>query len=146
MKVLNLRKILHKTVTEESRSKPFLISIGERAEALTEAYENRQLVTQEVLAAYEELVKECEQASSEGDRMNLDENAYAVYTVLKEFKEDITPEQVQGINNIFDQFPDYQWNEQQDRELRIQLYRILRLILNQDVMVPANALLKIQRI
>ena len=41
VKVLNLRKVLHKTVTEESRSKPFLISIGERAEALTEAYENR---------------------------------------------------------------------------------------------------------
>ena len=46
VKVLNLRKILHKTVTEESRSKPFLISIGERAEALTEAYENRQQSTQ----------------------------------------------------------------------------------------------------
>ena len=43
VKVLNLRKVLHKTVTEESRSKPFLISIGERAEALTEAHENRQL-------------------------------------------------------------------------------------------------------
>ena len=28
VKVLNLRKILHKTVTEEGRSKPFLISIG----------------------------------------------------------------------------------------------------------------------
>ena len=85
VKVLNLRKILHKTVTEESRSKPFLISIGERAEALTEAYENRQKTTQEVLAAYEELVEECERASSEQARMNLDENAYAVYTVLKGF-------------------------------------------------------------
>ena len=49
VKVLNLRKILHKTVTEESRSKPFLISIGERAEALTEAYENHQLMTQQAL-------------------------------------------------------------------------------------------------
>ena len=65
VKVLNLRKILHKTVTEESRSKPFLISIGERAEALAEAYENRQKSTQEVLAAYEELVEGCERASSE---------------------------------------------------------------------------------
>ena len=56
VKVLNLRKILHKTVTEESRSKPFLISIGERAEALTEAYENGQkLQTQEALAAFEEV-------------------------------------------------------------------------------------------
>ena len=146
VKVLNLRKILHKTVTEESRSKPFLISIGERAEALTEAYENRQKSTQEVLAAYEELVEGCERASSERDRMNLDENAYAVYTVLKEFAEDITPEQMREVDSVFDQFPDYQWNEQQERELRINLYRILRLVVTQGVMTPTNALLNIQRI
>ena len=60
VKVLNLRKILHKTVMEEGRSKPFLISIGERAEALTEAYENRQLTTQGALVAYRALVEECE--------------------------------------------------------------------------------------
>ena len=146
VKVLNLRKILHKTVTEESRSKPFLISIGERAEALREKYENRQLTTQQVLAAYRELVEECERASSEQTRMNLDDNAYAVYTVLKEFTEDITPEGVQEVNSIFDQFPDYQWNEQQERELRIKLYRTLRPIVTQGVMEPTNALLKIQRI
>ena len=146
VKVLNLRKILHKTVTEESRSKPFLISIGERAEALTEAYENRQKSTQEILAAYEELVEECERASSEQTRMGLDDNAYAVYTVLKEFAEDITPEQTREVDSVFDQFPDYQWNEQQERELRINLYRILRLAVTQGVMTPTNALLNIQRI
>jgi type I restriction enzyme R subunit len=146
VKVLNLRKILNKTVTEEGQSKPFLISIGERAEALTEAYENRQLTTQQVLTAYEELVEECERASSERDRMNLDENAYAVYTVLKGFAEDITPEGVQEVNSIFEQFPDYQWNEQQERELRIKLYRTLRPIVEQGVMGPTNALLKIERI
>ena len=78
--------------------------------------------------------------------MSLDNNAYAVYTVLKEFAEEITPEQVREINGIFDQFPDYQWNEQQERELRIKLYRTLRPIVTQGVMEPTNALLKIQRI
>ena len=146
VKVLNLRKILHKTVTEESWSKPFLISIGERAEALKEKYENRQLTTQQVLAAYEELVEECERASSEQARMNLDNNAYAVYTVLKGFAEEITPEQTREVDSVFDQFPDYQWNEQQERELRIQFYRILRPIVTQGVMAPTNALLEIQRI
>ena len=146
VKVLNLRKILHKTVIEESQSKPFLISIGERAEALTEAYENRQLTAQEILAAYGELVEECERASSEQTRMGLDDNAYAVYTVLKEFAEDITPEQTREVDSVFDQFPDYQWNEQQERELRINLYRILRLAVTQGVMTPTNALLNIQRI
>ena len=146
VKVLNLRKILHKTVTEESPSKPFLISIGERAEALTEQYENRQLTTQQVLAAYEELVEECERASSEQTRMNLDENAYAVYTVLKGFAEEITPEQTREVDSVFDQFPDYQWNEQQERELRIKLYHTLRQIVEQGVMAPTSALLEIQRI
>ena len=146
VKVLNLRKVLRRAVINESRSRPFLISIGERAEALTEAYENRQLTTQEALAAYGELVEEYEQATSERGRMNLDENAYAVYTVLKEFAEDITPGQTREIDSVFEQFPDYQWNEQQDRELRIKLYRTLRPILNQGVMAPTNALLNIQRI
>ena len=146
VKVLNLRKILHKTVTEEGRSKPFLISIGDRAEALTEAYESRQRTTQEVLVEYRKLVEECERASSEQVQMNLDDNAYAVYTVLKEFTEDITPEGVREVNSVFDQFPDYQWNEQQERELRITLYRTLRSIVAQGVMGPTNALLKIQRI
>ena len=146
VKVLNLRKILHKTITEEGQSKPFLISIGERAEALTEKYENRQLTTQEALAAYRELVDECERASSEQTEMSLDDNGYAVYMVLKEFAEEITPEQTREINGIFDQFPDYQWNEQQERELRIQFYRILRPIVTQGVMAPTNALLEIQRV
>ncbi len=146
VKVLNLRKILHQTVTEEGRSKPFLISIGDRAEALTEAYEDRQRTTQEVLVEYRKLVEECERASSEQAQMNLDDNGYAVYTVLKEFAEDITSEGAQEVNSIFDQFPDYQWNEQQERELRITLYRTLRPMVMQGVMGPTNALLKIQRI
>ena len=43
--------------------------------------------------------------------MNLDENAYAVYTVLKGFSGEIRPEQVRALNKVFDQFPDYQWND-----------------------------------
>lgn len=146
VKVLNLRKVLHNTVAEESRSKPFLISIGERAQALTEAYENRQLTTQQALIEFERLADECTEASRERAQMDLDENAYAVYTVLKEFVEEITPEQTREINGIFDQFPNYQWNEQQERELRIKLYSTLRSIVAGGVLAPARALLEIQRI
>ena len=147
VKVLNLRKILHKTVTEEGRSKPFLISIGERAEALTEAYENRQRTTQEVLVEYRKLVEECERASSEQIRMNLDDNGYAVYTVLKEFEEDITPERVRALNRVFDQFRDYQWDVQQNSELRRMFYITLRPIVGAENMIQAtNALLNLERI
>ena len=147
VKVLNLRKVLHQTVTEESRSKPFLISIGERAEALTEAYENGQLATQEALAAFEELADEYTEASRERAQMNLDENAYAVYTVLKGFSEDITPERVRALNSVFDQFPDYQWNEHQSSQLRRMFYVTLRPIVGAENLIEAtNTLLKLERI
>ena len=45
-----------------------------------------------------QLVEECDtgmQANSA--RMNLDNNAYAVYTVLKGFAEEITPEQTREV-------------------------------------------------
>ena len=48
-KILNLRKILSVTVQENGASKPFLLSIGERAQKLAEAYEDRQLTTQQAL-------------------------------------------------------------------------------------------------
>ena len=147
VKVLNLRKILHKTVTEESRSKPFLISIGERAEALTEAYENRQLTTQQALTEFEKLADEYAQASSERAQMNLDENAYAVYTVLKGFAEEIRPEQVRALNRVFDQFPDYQWDTHQQNRLRTMFYITLRSIVGTENMIEAtNTLLKLERI
>ena len=147
VKVLNLRKILHKTVTEEGRSKPFLISIGERAEVLKERYENHQLATQEALAAFEKLAEEYTQAAREQLQMNLDENAYAVYTVLKEFEEDITPERVRALNRVFNQFRDYQWDVQQNSELRRMFYITLRPIVGAENMIEAtNALLNLERI
>ena len=105
VQVLNLRRILRQVVTDESESRPFLISIGERAEALTEQYENRQLTTQEALGAYKELVEECERASSEQIEMSLDNNAYAVYTVLKEFAEDITQNRRERLMAYLTNFP-----------------------------------------
>ena len=147
VKVLNLRKILHKTVTEESRSKPFLISIGERAEALTEAYENRQLITQEALAEFEKLADEYTQASSERAQMDLDENTYAVYKVLEGYAETIRSEQARDLNRVFDQFSDYRWDIHQNSQLRRMFYLTLRPIVGAENLIEAtNALLKLERI
>ena len=147
VKVLNLRKILHKTVTEGSRSKPFLISIGERAEALTEAYENRQLQTQEALAAFEKLAEEYTEASRERAQMNLDENAYAVYKVLEGYTETIRSEQARDLNRVFDQFSDYRWDTHQNSQLRRMFYLTLRPIVGAENLIEAtNALLKLERI
>ena len=147
VKVLNLRKVLRKTVTEESRSKPFLISIGERAEELTERYENGLLATQAALAAFENLAAEYVQAARERAQMDLDENAFAVYTVLKGFAADITPERGRSLNRVFDQFPDYQWDPHQRNQLRTMFYITLRPIVGTENYIKVTtALLDLERI
>ena len=147
VKVLNLRKALRQTVTDQSRSKPFLISIGERAEAVAEAYENRQLATQDVLAEFRKLAEEYARAARESDQLGLDENAFAVYTVLKNVMENITLEQALAVNQVFEQFPDYQWNEHQQSQLRTTLYQTLRPTIGRENLIETtNKLLKLQRV
>ena len=143
VKVLNLRKVLSKTVTEESRSKPFLISIGERADVVAEAYENQQMSTQQALAEFERFAE----TAIDRERLDLDENAYAVYKILQGYADDISTGHAQNLNSIFDQYPDYQWNEQQASQLRRRFYIALRSIVETSKLVETtNALLDLQRV
>ena len=57
--------------------------------------------------------------------MELDDNSFAVYTVMSDAMETVTPEQARSVNQVFEQFPDYQWDEHQQQELRRTLYSTL---------------------
>ncbi|RKU33349.1 deoxyribonuclease HsdR [Candidatus Poribacteria bacterium] len=147
VKVLNLRKALRQTVMDQGRSNPFLISIGERAEAVAEAYENRQSGTQDTLAEFMRLVEEVSRATREQDQMDMDDNTYAVYTVLKNVIEDVNPEQARAVDQIFEQFPDYRWDNQQGSRLRIMLYRTLEpTVGRENIIETTNKLLRLERI
>ena len=147
VKVQNLRKVLYKTVTEEGRSKPFLISIGERAEAVAEAYENRQMATQDVLAEFRRLVEEYAHAARESEQLNMDENTFAVYKVLKNAIEDVNPEQARAVDQVFTQFPDYRWDDHQQNQLRMTLYNTLRPTVGMENLIETtNKLLRLERV
>ena len=147
VKVLNLRKLLQKKVVDESRSKPFLISIGERAEAVAEAYENRQLTTQQALIEFEKLAEENNQASIERAELKLDENAYAIYKVLKNADDNVTPEQARDLSKAFDNFPDYKWDPAVERALRWMLILALKPHIGTENLIElTNALMKLERI
>ena len=147
VKVLNLAKVLRQKVTDESTSQPFLIPIGERAEAAIAAYENRQSGTQDTLAEFMRLAAEYASAAREQDQMDLDNNTYAVYTILRNVIEDVNPEQARAVDQIFEQFPDYRWDNQQGSQLRIMLYRTLEpTVGRQNIIETANKLLRLERV
>ena len=147
VKVINLRKALHQKVIDEGKSNPYLISIGERAEAITEAYENRQMTTQEALAEFRRSAEEYARAAREQAQMDLDKNTYAVYTVLRNVIDDVNPEQARAVDQVFAQFPDYRWDDHQQSQLRGTLYKTLELSVDIKTKIEiTNKLLRLERV
>jgi type I restriction enzyme R subunit len=146
-KVLNLRKILAVTVAADGASKPFLHSIGERAETLAALYEDRQLTTQQALVEFEKLAQEAVEAESQRQTLDVDENTFAIYTVLRPLANGSSVEQARSINQLFTLHPDYVWNEEQKRMLRAKLYKVLQPMVGSDKMIAvAHTLIRLQRV
>ena len=150
VKVLNLRKVLAATVERDAASQPFLLSIGDRAEALAQAYEDRQLTTQQALVAFEQLALEFVEADAERTQLGLDPNEFAIYTVLKEYVvERLNADQAHTLNAVFARYPDHEWDAHQLQELRTALYQALSPLVGGDIkraIAAANGLLKLRRV
>jgi type I restriction enzyme R subunit len=147
VKALNLSKALVQVIENEGGRKPFLLPIGERAEAVRREFENRQITTQHALVEFEKLAEEYIQAGAEQTRTGLDGNAYAIFKTLTPTIASITPAQAQALDAVFTRFPDYQWNEQQKTQLRASLYQALLTIVGKDkIIAAANALLSLRRV
>jgi type I restriction enzyme R subunit len=148
VKVLNLRKVLAATVARDGMAQPFLLSIGERAEALAQAYEDRHMTTQQVLEQFEQLALVFVEADAEREQLGLDPNAFAVYTVLKPLMAaTLTPKQAQEVNAVFVAHPDYRWDAKEEQAVRAQLYKVLPpLVGAKHIVDAANSLLRLQRV
>jgi type I restriction enzyme R subunit len=146
-KILNLRKILVNTAKQDGLSQPFLLSIGERAEKLAEAYEDRQLTTRQALLEFEKLASEATEADAERQRLGLDENTFAIYRTVVVACPGSDGTQAKSLNSLFESLPDFRWNKQQESRLRTELYKALRPLVGTEKMIDvANRLLRLQRV
>lgn len=146
-KILNLRKILVTAVQQDGLSKPFLLSIGDRAEKLAEAYEDRQLTTQQALLEFEKLAREATEADLERQRLGLDENTFAIYKVVSVLCPSSNGTKAKALNALFESLPDFRWDKQQESRLRTELYKALRPLVGTEKMIDlANQLLRLQRV
>lgn len=146
-KIINLRKALVKIATEKSSAQPYLVSIGERAEALAKQYEDRQLVTQQALQLFLQLADEYIGADEERKKLDVDPNTFAIYVTMKRYTSDFSIDQAKELNQLFGTYADYQWNAAQNGQLRLQLYKIIRPLVGSENMIEAtNSLATLQRI
>jgi type I restriction enzyme R subunit len=142
VKVFNLLKALHDHVKRLAGEQPWLISIGDRAEAIAHAFEERQKTTQDALAELERLVAELRQAAQQRAESSLSPEAFAVFWYLQK-------QEVQGADAVardveagFAAYPHWQSSAAHERELRKKLYKALIDAGTEDVVELANGLLR----
>jgi type I restriction enzyme R subunit len=123
VKVVNLVKLLHDRVAEEKASKPFLISIGERAEQLAEAYRNRQISTEDALTEFEKLGREAQDAQEAQEQSGLPVDAFAIcwYLQGRGLSEDIATAVASVAAAVFVECPQWRVRPDQDRTVRLKL-------------------------
>jgi type I restriction enzyme R subunit len=127
VKVFNLLKSIGHKVQGEATGAPYLFSIGERAEAIAEAFKQRQISTQEALKQLEDLIHEINEAEREQAERGISGEPFAILWLLKQQGASVsdaekTATQMAG---ILDEYPHWQISDKQARQVRRKLYQSL---------------------
>ncbi|WP_243027222.1 type I restriction endonuclease subunit R [Thermus albus] len=147
VKVFNLLKELHRLVEEEGRAAPYLLSIGERAEAIRRRFEEQQIDSEQAVRELDELVRQLAEAQTERQSSPLSQQAFAVEWWLRTHQVD--PEKASQVAQVmeaaFNSLPHWMDSQEQERELRKDLYKALMEIGVAEVVAWANAILNLLR-
>ncbi|MDI6851384.1 MAG: HsdR family type I site-specific deoxyribonuclease [bacterium] len=128
VKVFNLLKELYRLVELEGKKEPYLIPIGERAEAIRRAFEERQLDSQQALEQLSELVHDIQEAQTQRQKSELSPEAFAVAWWLR-VQKGIDAKQAEklaaSLEPAFRDFPHWAVSATHERELRKKIYKEL---------------------
>ncbi len=126
VKVFNLLIAIRKLVEEKVEEMPYLLSIGQRAEAMAEAFEQRLNTAQQSL---EELAKVIEdlgriEERRKGTDLSLESFSTLVFLETKGVKS--AEEIARETSSAFDEHPHWKESAEQEREVRLALYKSLK--------------------
>ena len=143
VKVINLVNSIRKTIVDEEESDPYLKPIGDRAEAIMEAYDERQVTTEDALKKIEILIQEIIEARRQQSEMGFDATTFSIYWALKQEDVSEPKKNAETIRGIFGRFPNYRENVAELRQLKAELYKTLLPLVGKDSMVSlADKLLR----
>jgi type I restriction enzyme R subunit len=145
VKVFNLLKALANLVNAKAGGEPYLISIGDRAEEIAEAFESRQMNTQQALDLLEKLIAQLKAAEKDRDATGLSPEAFAVFYVLKTDGVQDPLKAAQAVEAAFQQYPHWQTSEHQEQDVRRSIYKALIDAGIEAVVEVATKLMKLLR-
>jgi len=117
-KIFSLAKSILEEVQARAECEPYLISIGERAEAIVEYYKQRQKSTQATLEALKELVREINEARRRQAEINMPPDVFAVYWLLKREGVPEAEATADEMSKVLAQYPHWRTSRRHEREVR----------------------------
>jgi type I restriction enzyme, R subunit len=108
-------------------TKPFLMSIGEKAEALAEAFRDRQVSTEDALRQLTLLAEETLEAEKAQTATGLPPDAFATLWYLrgKGLPEPTADTVARAAAQAFDESPQWRARSDQERQVRMKLHAAL---------------------
>ena len=145
VKVFNLLKALHDIVERDARQEPYLVSIGDKAEQIAAAFEERQQTTQKTLDDLEKLLAELRRAQSKRAETELSPEAFAVYWLLERDGVANAQDVAQAAAAAFEANPHWQDSSHQEQAVRKSLYKAMITAGIEGVVDLAQRLMKMLR-
>lgn len=124
-KVMNLLRDLRARAEAEAETAPALRGLFERAQRITEQFQDRQLSTEQALDEIEKLVAEQQQAQEERAKLGMDAPTFGVYWLLHEAKVAGAKDLAVEIDALFERFPNYARSADEMRQLKAEIYKAL---------------------
>jgi type I restriction enzyme R subunit len=123
--VFNLLKSIEKIVREYGVEKPYLLSIGERAEIIAQLYKERQKNTQQTLDDLKDIIKEINDAQKEEKQKGISTEAFSMYWMLKGEGVATPEEKANQMKEVLEEFPHWKKSERHERKVKQNMYNIL---------------------
>jgi type I restriction enzyme R subunit len=145
-KVVNLVKTLTRAADDKGNREPYLVPIGERAQAIMEAFDDSHESSAEALRHLEKLAEEQIDAAKERKQTGLDADTFTIYWELKREGIKDAKALAKNLKALFDRFPDYRYNAEELRQLKAEIYKLLLSVIDGKRMVAlAEKLLNLVR-
>lgn len=145
-KVINLIKSLTKSATDRGAKEPYLISIAERADAVMDALEDRQVSTADALARIEALMQEKLEAEQARKQSGLDPDTFEIFWFLQQQKLPDAMMLAKEISAVYQRFPNSASNADEHRQLKAEIYKsLLRVVSGKRMVDLAEEILRLKR-
>ncbi len=124
-KVFNLLRSIEQDVEENVHREPYMISIGEKAEAIAQRYKNRQMDTQETLEDVKKLIDERIAARKEQEERNMPAEIFSIFWHFKNEGMADPEEKANRMIDVLEKYPHWKKSDRHERKVKQEIYKVL---------------------